>query len=700
MKCAMNGIKTITTLLCLLAAPFAYADHNVLLPATQRIHYGEGSIPLKGIAIQFSSSPSESDRFAADQLRSLLKERTGYEVAIGSDGNQGQQSIKILFDRTGDHDEPLALPGDKGGPDSREAYDITVTTDGVKLHAGSSAGLFYGVQTIGQLLEGERSETVLPIVEVHDWPSIAYRGTMVDMSHGPMPTEKEIELQLSFLSRWKANQYYIYSEDSIELEGYPLLCLGGRLSKEDIRKIVAYGRERHIDVIPNFDLYGHQHDLFRIEQYSGLSDRSHGTEFDPKNPGVAPLLSDWVNQFADLFPSPFVNIGFDETFQIEAETHASGVAAAPAELFVKQLTAVATLFQKRGKTVMAYDDIMVKYPQIIPELPSGIIAVAWYYTSEDPTYKLRLTPLVAHHIPHFVQPGITSYADIAPDYDTTFENIDTFVAAARESGAEGLVNSVWADDAQLLFNMSLPGFAYGAIAPWQSTPIDRANFFTSYARQIYPAAIAPSIASALSNMTTAETDLKKLLGEQTMMGFLGGSLLTPEPQESRTTPRGHQARLHAEQAETALLQAKEGGADPATLNNLMIGSEMLDYAGQKFQTPLDLLGAWAQFGSKHPNSARWWSEWESQVTVYDHSYVVDLMDRIAGMRLAYQAEWMQEYTPYRMGSALGRWDSEYQYWRGVHDRLRHFDDSTHEGDVLPPLDQVIEGIVPATRPRS
>ena len=45
----------------------------------------------------------------------------------------------------------------------------------------------------------------------------------------------------------------------------------------------------------------------------------------------------------------------------------------------------------------------------------------------------------------------------------------------------------------------------------------------------------------------------------------------------------------------------------------------------------------------------------SQVTHYDHSYVVDLMDRITGMKPAYQAEWMQEYTPYRMGSALGRW---------------------------------------------
>ena len=56
-------------------------------------------------------------------------------------------------------------------------------------------------------------------MEIRDWPSLAYRGTMVDMSHGPLPTEAEIKRQLDFLARWKANQYYLYSEASIELRG-------------------------------------------------------------------------------------------------------------------------------------------------------------------------------------------------------------------------------------------------------------------------------------------------------------------------------------------------------------------------------------------------------------------------------------------------------------------------------------------------
>ena len=78
----------------------------------------------------------------------------------------------------------------------------------------------------------------------------------------------------------KANQYYFYSEASIELDGYPLLNPGGRFSKQQVKRIVAYGRERHIDVIPFLELYGHLHDLLRVELYADLGAYPHAAELD------------------------------------------------------------------------------------------------------------------------------------------------------------------------------------------------------------------------------------------------------------------------------------------------------------------------------------------------------------------------------------------------------------------------------------
>ena len=318
------GKRGIVLLVSMVVCRAGYAEHSPLLPRPQQVRYGPGSIAVRGLRITLLSPPDTEDSFAAEELRSWMRERTGLDVSIKSNGNEQRGGLVIVLDRVGSRDEPLAQPGEAPGPESREAYDLTVTDRGIRIHARSSAGLFYGAQTLRQLVEGEGVKAVLPIVEIHDWPTLVYRGTMVDVSHGPLLTENEIERQIDFLSRWKANQYYIYNEDSIELLGYPLLNPEGRLSQEEVRRIVVYGRERHIDVIPALDLYGHQHDLFRLEQYSEISDEPHGTEFDPRNPKAMPLLSDWASQFADLFPSPFVSIGFDEIFQIDAATRESG----------------------------------------------------------------------------------------------------------------------------------------------------------------------------------------------------------------------------------------------------------------------------------------------------------------------------------------------------------------------------------------
>jgi hypothetical protein len=185
--------------------------------------------------------------------------------------------------------------------------------------------------------------------------------------------------------------------DFLTREGSAVLPVGKQ------RRVVTYGRARHIDVIRTFDLYAQGRDLFRIEKYSDFWDEPHGTEFDAGSPRVMALLSDWANQFPRLFRGPFVSIGFDEIFQIEAAMHASG-AATPAGVFIRQLSAVARLFAEHGRQVIAYGDIMVSCPQVIPRLPQRLTAVAWHSTSEGRTYNHLLAPLVAHHVPFLSKP--------------------------------------------------------------------------------------------------------------------------------------------------------------------------------------------------------------------------------------------------------------------------------------------------------
>src|SRR6266545_4982749 len=182
------------------------AGHNVLLPPPRKVAYGDGRIPVHKLSIGLGAAPSSEDRFAADQLSAILAAKAGRVVPVAV-GGTGRDRITLL--RSGAAD-PLPAKQETPGPDSRESYRIRVTGEGAELRARSSAGIFYAVETLGQLVEGEGDEASLPFVEIEDWPDLSYRGVMMDLSHGPLPTVQEIERQIDFLARWKGNQYYFY----------------------------------------------------------------------------------------------------------------------------------------------------------------------------------------------------------------------------------------------------------------------------------------------------------------------------------------------------------------------------------------------------------------------------------------------------------------------------------------------------------
>jgi N-acetyl-beta-hexosaminidase len=84
------------------------------------------------------------------------------------------------------------------GRGSRESYELRVSLARAEILARSSAGLCYAIQTVRQLVEERAGENFLPEVEIRDWPSLPYRGFMMDTSHGPLPTEDEIKRQIGF----------------------------------------------------------------------------------------------------------------------------------------------------------------------------------------------------------------------------------------------------------------------------------------------------------------------------------------------------------------------------------------------------------------------------------------------------------------------------------------------------------------------
>ncbi len=675
------------TTLFLFSGSIVQAQREQILPEPRNVRYGSGSIPIHGLVVTFTSSPTAEDRFAAAELARGLAQETGARIPILA---ASRAPRAIVLDRTGGADA-LPVPGEKAGPESRESYRVAIDAHGIRITGRSSAGVYYGVQTLLQLAKGTGNAATFPEVAIQDWPSLPYRATLVDVgSEGPMSTVAQIEKQLDLIARFKGNQYLFYCEACVQFDGYPLLNPRAQFTKNQVRQIIAYGRERHIEIVPAVELFGHLHDLFRIERYSSLADFPHGGEFNPANPDVKVLLQDWISQLSALFPSPFVDIGFDETFSIQKAAESAGAGATPVKLFLDQLRLVTNQFQAHGKQVMAYADIMVKFPGIIPDLPPGLIALPWYYDAKpDPEYKQWLNPLVEHHVPHIVVSGVSSWDEIAPDFDTTFENIDTLLAAGRRSGTLGLVNTVWTDDGQLLMQMSWPGIAYGAASAWQSQPLQQSSFFAAYSRVLYSPAVAASIAQAYTELNAAEQSLQAALGEETM------SAVWRDPFEPRTMEQLRknrdnlrQCRLHAENAEEDVYRIEPSGEMPEGLPSLMVGAQLLDYAGMKYLYALEIADSWATLPPQ-PTKAELADVLAQGISSQVHSRTADLMDAISALQQSYKRQWLDQYTDYRLYSALGRWNAEYEYWRRAQARFTELRNGFHDHDTLPSLEQLL-----------
>lgn len=136
-----------------------------------------------------------------------------------------------------------------------------------------------------------------------------------------------------------------------------------------------------------WSLYGHLHDLFRVERYAHFGIVPHAIEFDPRKPQVAALLANWIDQLAELFPSPFFHAGMDETREAPALADIltkeklpkglSGNNVQPAALYLIQFQRVVELLKQHHKTPMFWDDMFSQYPDIISKIPPDTILVPW-----------------------------------------------------------------------------------------------------------------------------------------------------------------------------------------------------------------------------------------------------------------------------------------------------------------------------------
>ena len=207
----------------------------------------------------------------------LFDAETGFSCDYENVGNSISSFLKTcgIGWRTGD-DIKFTSDGSDG---SSEAYTLVVGDDGVKVSAKSERGLFYGAQTLKQLILSsfdEKTKTAeIPCCEINDEPRFSYRGFMFDTVRHFFPVEV-VKKYIEAISLIKLNVFHWHLSDDqgwrVQIDKYPRLTEhgsmrretcgdkkphGGFYTKEQIKDVVEFAKERFITVIPEFDIPGH-----------------------------------------------------------------------------------------------------------------------------------------------------------------------------------------------------------------------------------------------------------------------------------------------------------------------------------------------------------------------------------------------------------------------------------------------------------
>jgi len=282
-------------------ASAAVATHDVdVVPRPATIRPLSGTFVLSA-ATRIVAKDAEARRIA-ELFDQILLEQHGLRLGITARAAGGSNYI-VLQRRA-------------AGGSGAEGYRLEVRPDVIRL-TGDAPGLFYGLQTLRQLLPlRPASRLEVSAVDIEDQPRFGYRGMLLDVGRHHFSVAA-LEKFLDLAAQYKLNRFHWHLTDNegwrIEIRKYPKLtdAESGYYTQEQVRHVVAYARARFITVIPEIEMPGHSGAALRAYPELGCEPRADAVAFCPKDATFA-FLQDVLGEVIALFPGPYVHVGSDE----------------------------------------------------------------------------------------------------------------------------------------------------------------------------------------------------------------------------------------------------------------------------------------------------------------------------------------------------------------------------------------------------
>ena len=374
------------------------ADYNVI-PQVQNLSVKDGDVYVfdssRKLVYDNQDSRRSLELFAQD-----LEELVGIRPSV-AEGTSDDAKGNVYF--------TLGLQDGR-----KEAYSINVSSDGILVRAVAPEGIYRATRTLLKSVGTEKTSSVeFPSAEVSDWPRFGYRGLMLDVSRHFSDVEM-VKRTIDMLALHQLNIFHWHLTDDqgwrIEIKSHPELTEvgawrddtvvgrylggtdyptdgkrhGGFYTQEQIREIVAYAKERYIEIIPEIDLPGHTSAVLAAYPQLGCEDKEYkvanrwGVIRDVLcvgNPASLDLFKDIMDEVCDLFPGKYIHLGGDECVKDrwkacpKCQKKIRELGLKDGSRYSKEdylqswfMGEVASFVQSKGKRVIGWDEILEGVP--------------------------------------------------------------------------------------------------------------------------------------------------------------------------------------------------------------------------------------------------------------------------------------------------------------------------------------------------
>ena len=518
----MRGVHTIL-FACLLLPVMVFAGQPnplgpqfALFPAPQRIEAGQGRGLLYTELREVVVENADQAHLLSGYPKGLPvhfsggAEGAGYKGdAMGASGYMGD-AAGILSLRI---DSSLTLP-------SGEGYVLRVADGRVSIRAKGQAGLFYGLQTLNQLLEDARDQDLaIPACTITDYPSIAVRAVHLDLKHHLDAGWYYYHI-IDVLSSIKVNTVIIEFEDKLRYRRAPAVGAPQAITIEEFAALSKYAHDRYIEISPLVQGLGHASFILKHQQYKELRD-DPGSDwaFDPLNPKTYALQFALYEDAMAATPfGKYLHIGGDEVGALGKSALSKKSGLSPMQLQMYWLKKVTDLALQHHRTPIFWDDMVFKLSGLyrttydpamsaaevadlwkkneaslnanISLFPANCIYMRWNYESPEVAGNQRAIDWYrAHQLD--VMPATSaqqSYAMLQRNH-SNFPFIRDFCLLARAKGLDKILCTVW-DDSSPHFETIWRGLYDFAWFSWGAADTTEQNVHAAFRHRFFSPAVA------------------------------------------------------------------------------------------------------------------------------------------------------------------------------------------------------------------